>query len=86
MRLFWPIAAVSTILSILASQVADRFLSARIPIIGSFAGLQYSQNSGIAFGINLPSGLQEILILVALCAVFLLARSSAKNQLSQTGF
>ncbi len=55
--------------SIASAVAADLFLSARIPVLGSFAGLQYTLNPGIAWGIRLPNGIQEGLIILALIAV-----------------
>lgn len=56
-------------LGISAAQIAERFLAVRIPLLGSFAGLQLSHNSGIAFGFILPPVVQELLIGLALVVV-----------------
>lgn len=76
---------ISTILSVLAAKAADLWLAERLAIIGQFTGLKYALNPGITWGIQLPAVAQEILILVALGAVWHLARS-AKNLLSQVAF
>ena len=85
MKRFWQIAIISGILSIAAATAADIYLSARVPILGSFAGLQYSLNPGIAWGIRLPAGIQELAIFLALVAVGYMAKS-AKSTLSLTAF
>lgn len=73
MKSFWFIVLSSCILSVISAIAADIWLSQRIAFIGSFAGLQYTLNPGIAWGIRLPTELQEILIGVALLAVLYMA-------------
>jgi len=68
------IAFVSACASVLAAIAADSLLAERISIIGSFAGLQYTLNPGVAFGITFPSLLQVALIAIALLAVIWMAR------------
>ncbi|HLD71521.1 MAG TPA: signal peptidase II [Candidatus Peribacteraceae bacterium] len=67
-----------------AKWLADTFLTERIPVLGSMAGLQPAFNSGIAFGINLPY--QDAIIFVALILVCIAAWRSAKIKLSGIGF
>ena len=76
MPLFFAITAVAFLLSSIAGMAADALLSDRIAIFGSFVGLQYGLNPGIAWGIRLPSVLQNLLILLALIAVGWLAHRS----------
>ena len=64
----------------------DVWLSGRIALWGSFIGLQYSLNPGIAWGIQLPSGLQEMLIICALIAVFYMAVTQNTTNTSQLAF
>lgn len=66
-------------LSVLGAILADTYLTERIPVFGDFLGLQYSVNPGIAWGIQLPNGFQEILIIVALITVAVLAIRSTKT-------
>lgn len=73
MRFFWGVTAVSALVSILSARLADAFLNHRIAILGDFAGLQYSLNPGIAWGIRLPAGVQEVAIGIALIVVIWLA-------------
>ena len=73
MRLFWSTAAVSVMLGVLAARLASASLSRRIPVLGDFAGLELSFNPGIAWGMRLPSGIQEAAIGVALIVVIVLA-------------
>ena len=77
--------ALSGILSILAATAADIWLSAPIPVVGSFASLHYYLNPGIAWGIRLPGGIQEMLILLAIVAVGSMA-IKARNTLSFIAF
>ena len=67
---------ISAGLSIVAASAVDIWISSRIPILGQHIGLTYSLNPGIAWGIQLPRGIQEILILGALAAVAHMARSA----------
>lgn len=64
------IAFVSACVSVLSAIAADSLLAERISIIGSFAGLQYTLNPGVAFGIRFPPFVQELLIGTALLALF----------------
>lgn len=73
-------AASSAIFSILTAIAADIWLSERFALLGGFAGLQYSLNPGIAWGIRLPAGVQEVLIGLALLAVAYMAYQSSKEQ------
>jgi len=72
----------SFLLSLLSAVLADAYLLERIPIVGDFVGLQLSHNAGIAWGMELPGGIQEVAILLALIAVFVLAFRAARSQLS----
>jgi len=66
-------SVVSAVASIASAVFTDRFLMDRIPVIGSFAGFELSYNSGIAFGIQLPPIVQEVLIGIALVLVAIIA-------------
>lgn len=68
------IAFVSACVSVLSALAADSLLTERISLIGSFAGLQYTLNPGVAFGITFPPLLQVSLIAIALLAVVWMAR------------
>lgn len=74
------ITSFTLLLSIAAAQLADALLTHRIPILGSFAGLQYGLNPGIAWGIQLPAGIQEVLIFLALVCVAYLAWKEAAGK------
>lgn len=69
----------SLVLSILSAQAADLWLDDRIAVFGSFAGLRYSLNPGIAWGIRLPAGIQEVLIVVALIVVAYMAIQQSRR-------
>ncbi|OIO54391.1 signal peptidase II [Candidatus Peregrinibacteria bacterium CG1_02_54_53] len=62
-------AFLSGTVSIVSAVLADTFLSQHIPLAGSFAGLQFSQNPGVTFGVAFAPTLQMTLIAVALVAV-----------------
>jgi len=62
----FSITILSAGVSVLAAVAADNLLAQRISIIGSFAGLQYTLNPGVAFGIRFPPFIQELLIGAAL--------------------
>ncbi|PIR54569.1 signal peptidase II [Candidatus Peregrinibacteria bacterium CG10_big_fil_rev_8_21_14_0_10_42_8] len=81
MRTFWLTIVLSCLLSVVAASAVDLFISSRIPIVGQHIGLMYSLNSGIAWGIRLPRGVQEVLILGALAIVAHMAKS-AKTTIS----
>lgn len=83
---FLSVAAGSLIVSLLAKLLADAYLTERIPVFGSFAGLQYVLNPGVAFGMRLPSGYQEAIIITALVLVCIVAYRSPKTFLNIWGF
>lgn len=86
MHLLW-VAAVSAFAGSFASKLlADAYLNERVAVWGEFAGLQYSRNPGIAFGLRLPDGVQEVFIVGALLFVCVLAWKSAHTAMSRTGY
>ncbi len=84
-RILYITIIITLICSFFAAVAADIWLSERIAVFGAFAGFQYSLNPGIAWGIRLPSGVQEILILLALIAVGSLA-IHARDRLTLAAF
>jgi signal peptidase II len=86
MRLLWITAGTSMVAGIVGAWLTEMFLDQRIAILGSFAGLQRSHNPGIAFGVDLPPVLQEVLIGIALILVIAAALRTAHTSLSQAGF
>ncbi|MDO8468661.1 MAG: signal peptidase II [Candidatus Peribacter sp.] len=80
----FSIAILSAGASVLAAVAADNFLSQRIGVMGSFAGLQYSLNPGVAFGISFAPLLQLSLIAIALLAVVWMAYRSVRSAGSQS--
>jgi signal peptidase II len=85
MRILFPIAIVALLLSLLAGFVAEYCLTQPVWLIDRQTGLLLSHNPGIAFGIHLPSPLQEIIILLALAAVTVVALRS-KDRLPLAAF
>jgi signal peptidase II len=77
--------AVTFAIGLIAAIAADSMISDPISIVGSFVELRYSLNPGIAWGIRLPGGVQEMLILLALVAVGSMA-IKARNTLSLIAF
>lgn len=81
---------ISTVLaftgSYAAKLLADASLDHRVAVLGEFAGLQYSRNPGIAFGVRLPAGWQEVFIVCALLFVCWLAWTSARTLVSKIGY
>ncbi|MDB4978241.1 MAG: lipoprotein signal peptidase [Candidatus Peribacteria bacterium] len=85
MRL-WATAIVSFCMSVFSALAVDTFVSDRIPVLGSFAGIVRTQNPGIAFGINMPPIIQTLLIGAAVIALTVAAVRSAKTHWQQIGF
>ncbi len=71
--------------SLLAKLLVDHFLTSRVAVIGSFAGLQYATNPGVAFSMTFPWHLQGIFIGVALVAIAAVA-TQAKSTMSRIAF
>lgn len=86
MRRPYLFTIVVIILGILSAVLADTFLKERIAIIGDFAGLRYSLNPGIAFGITMPSLLQSFFILLALVVIGYIWISKHHSKLAQYGY
>jgi len=85
MWFFWGTLILSFLGSIGSTVLIELLLSERIAIIGSFAGLQRSTNTGVAFGLEL--GLAEpLLITVAAGVVAVMAFRTAETRMSQSGF
>ena len=76
---------LSFILSFAGKLLADQFLVSRIPILGSFVGLQYVTNKGVAFSITFPGQLQNVFIGVALLCI-LWAATKAKTVMGKIAF
>ena len=86
MKFFYFSAIDAFVASFAAKLLADAYLDDRVAIVGSFAGLQYSLNPGIAFGIRLPTGFQEVFIVTALIFVCVIAWRSATTRLTQAAY
>ena len=86
MKRFSIIIGICIVLGVFSAYLADTYLSERIPVWGSFAGLQYSLNPGIAFGIALPDLLETALIFAALCMITLLGLMQGRTPLTQWGY
>lgn len=64
---------------------ASLYLRAPLPIMGSWIGLDYALNPGIAFGIVLPPLLQYFLITCALVALLWWSRDGPPHVLCRAG-
>ncbi len=76
----------SLIISVFSAVLADIYLNLRVPVLGDFAGLQYSLNPGIAFGIVMPPLIQSAAILIALLVIGYLAFMKSHAALAQWGY
>ncbi len=85
MILLWSSIAASFLLSMIAKWLADSFLTERVAILGSFAGLRYTLNPHVAFSMNFGS-LEGPLIAIALVALCVAAFRTAKTALGQIGY
>lgn len=85
MGLLLTSAILSGLLGVLAAVFVDVFLSRRIAVLGTFAGLERSVNEGVAFGWHLGA-IQPLLIAVALILIAWLAVKTAKTMTMQVGF
>lgn len=66
---------------LLAGIAAMTFLSAPVPVLGTFVQLERTENPGVAFGLTLPANLQLIVILCAFVIVcFLAFRTQEKTE------
>lgn len=86
MRLFYLTSIIAFIVSYASKLLADALLHSRVAIVGSFAGLEPVQNPGVAFGVQLPSGFQELLIIAALVFVCVLAWKTKRTTVSSIGY
>ncbi|UPA22566.1 signal peptidase II [Candidatus Peribacteria bacterium] len=86
MSLFIITAIAALASSLIAKWLVDAFLDERIPVLGTFAGLELAHNSGVAFGLRLPSGWQEAVIIGALFFVCVLAYKTKKTLASSLGY
>ena len=84
--MLWIIAIIGCIISLATSLLADHALVRRIPLIGSFAGLERSVNAGVAFSITFPPMLQFFLVVGALLFVLFFASRSPSTRLHQWAF
>lgn len=83
--LLWSLIG-SFIASLVGKILADAFLGAPINLIGQSIRLEYALNPGIAFGLQLPSFLQPILIFVAVVILVWVAIRSRHTNVSSIGF
>ncbi len=86
MMMLWAAAAVALVLSLTGKILADAYLTGHVSLFGSWVGLLYSQNEGIAFGIALPSYVQGGLIFAAVLLVIWMAVASHRTMLSQIAY
>lgn len=80
------VAFCAFVLSYTAKLITDVYIHERIAVIGSFVGLVPVSNPGIAFGIRLPNGIQELLIIIALLFVIFAAFRSHHSRFDDWGY
>lgn len=85
MRILLSSLCIAFVLSLIGKILADALLLAPVTLVGSVM-LDYTQNSGIAFGINLPTVLQTVLIVVAVILLLWVAIKSRHTEMSAAGF
>ncbi len=85
MRLLFFAALFASCTSFICAVLAE-MMTERIAIMGAHAGLVLTHNPGIAYGIQLPSPLQELLIGIALVLILFIAMREAVLPLTQIGF
>lgn len=86
MRSLFVVAGASLAASLAGKWLADAFLTERVALFGEFAGLQYSLNPGVAFGIRLPGVLQSVFITIAVVFVCVIAVKSAATTVNRIAF
>lgn len=86
MIVFYIASIVAFAISFAAKLVADAYLHERFALLGSFIGLLPVQNPGIAFGVQLPGGMQELFIIIALVLVIITAVRSERSALGDWGY
>ena len=85
MHLLLVTTASTFAVSIALAQITHIWLADRIPVLGSFLGLQKSYNSGIAFSMDLGP-YQDLIIIAALIIVAVVAVRTAQTRMEQIGF
>jgi len=86
MRFLWITCVGSFSVSILFGELLKNMLSERLLLPGVPVGLQLTYNSGVAFGISLPSPLQEVLIIIAIMLVGYIALRQKHHLPDEIGF
>jgi len=86
MRFLWITYVGSFSVSILLGELLKNMLSERQLLPGLPIGLQLTYNSGVAFGISLPSPIQEVLIIVAILLVGYIALHQKHSFPDEIGF
>lgn len=72
--------------SILASEAVEMLIKSRVPLLGDFAGLVFTENPGVAFGMQFLGSFQIFVIVLALGSVIWLAVKSARTRWSAVAF
>ena len=86
---FFFTTAVCTIVGLYASYLADaelKSLPEKVTIVDGWVWLNHSLNPGIAFGVQLPFGIQTLLIFVALVIVLWFGIFTAKTEWAEFSF
>lgn len=84
-KIIYISAAVLALLDQLSKQAIEEHLHSTTDILGNFFKLEYSQNTGIAFGIPIPQTLLLIIIItmIVVIAVFASKELNLKKNISK---
>jgi lipoprotein signal peptidase len=80
------VSAISFLLSLLSRIFIESSLHTRIPLLGNFVALQFTENPGIAFGITFHPVFQAALVVCALLFVCFLSYQHRRELLPNIAF
>jgi signal peptidase II len=86
MIVFYATTILAFSTSLCVGVVLEQLLTERVAIIGSFAGLLLSYNTGVAFGVEIPEPWQSLLIASALLLIGYTAWKERRGILKNIGF
>ncbi|QFR39682.1 signal peptidase II [Candidatus Gracilibacteria bacterium 28_42_T64] len=77
--MFYIILIPGIILDFITKNLANTYLQNKISILGDFFYLQYAENTGIAFSIQIPSFFLKTLTLTLIIAIFYYYKTEKKK-------
>ncbi|MDD3645852.1 MAG: signal peptidase II [Candidatus Gracilibacteria bacterium] len=78
--MFYVIIIIGVLLDLLTKNLASLYLQDRLQLIGDFLYLQYIENTGIAFSIQLPSLVLKLVTIILIILIFYYYRTEKKNK------